>query len=332
MIVPPTPENISLAATLLCQGKLVAFPTETVYGLGADATNEKAVQKIFDAKNRPTINPLIVHVASIDAVDGVADLSADPVAAERLKKVLHLWPGPFSAVLPRKSSIVSLVSAGLPSVAVRIPNHPIALSLLKEVKRPIAAPSANPSSYVSPTTARHVEAGLGAAVDLILDGGACPIGIESTVVSLLGRHPLLLRPGFITFEELQSILPDIQLAGAAPVEQDAPLSPGLLREHYAPRTPIALRTALSESRYPARVGLIAFRAGDDFTGNFDYSVIRILSQSGQLTEVAANLFAAIRELDQMQLDLIVVDSCPAIGLGRAIMDRLVRATAKFSPG
>ncbi len=307
----------------------MAFPTETVYGLGADATSDSAVQKIFDVKNRPTINPLIVHIADFEAISDVADLSSDPRAAQRLAKLRHFWPGPLSVVLPRKVSISSLTSAGLPTVAVRVPNHPIALELLRAAGVPIAAPSANPSSYVSPTSASHVEKGLGGRIDMILDGGSSAVGIESTIVSLIGEHPTLLRPGFVTFEQLQQILPDLQERTEHSADQPV-LSPGLLREHYAPATRIALRSELSVTEYPKRVGLIAFDQSGASRDDFAYAAVSVLSQHGQLTEIAAKLFAAIRAQDEMRLDLIVVDSCPAVGLGRAIMDRLLRATAKFS--
>lgn len=329
MIVPATSQNIARAAQAIRSGKLVGFPTETVYGLGADATNDSAVQKIFDVKNRPTLNPLIVHVASITEVPTVADLETDPKIEAALHTLEKFWPGPLSVVLPKAARISSLACAGLPTVAVRIPDHPTALALIRESNCPIAAPSANRSSYVSPTTAQHVEDGLGTQIEMVLDGGACKIGIESTIVSLISARPTLLRPGAITLEELQAVLPDIEIrASAHSTEQ--PLSPGLLREHYSPITPIVLKTKLTPAQYPKRVGLIAFSNASDLQREYDYSAFTALSQEGNLPEIAAKLFAAIREQDALGLDLIVIDSCSEVGLGRAIMDRLLRATAKFS--
>lgn len=323
MILSATPENITLAAQALQRGELVAFPTETVYGLGADATNDSAVQKIFEVKNRPTLNPLIVHVASFSEIETVANIAG----IDALEKLKRFWPGPLSVVLPKAAQISSLACAGLDSVAVRIPDHPVALRLIQEAGTPLAAPSANRSSYVSPTTAQHVEDGLGSRIAMVLDGGSCKIGLESTIVSLIGERPLLLRPGAVTFEELKRVLPSIEVS-RSPLNPEQPLSPGLLREHYAPATPIALKEKTDPANYPKRVGLIAFKSSDS-RREYDYSAVTVLSREGDLSEIAAKLFAAIREQDALGLDLIVVDSCSEAGLGRAIMDRLLRATAKF---
>lgn len=328
MICPPTLENISAAAESIRRGHLIAFPTETVYGLGADATNSAAVQKIFDAKNRPTLNPLIVHVPAWEEIEQVADISAPRLRAN-LEAVKQFWPGPISVVVPKGKVISSRACAGLASVAVRIPNHPVALGFLRSCGTPVAAPSANISSYVSPTTAAHVEKELGHAVDMVLDGGPCSVGVESTIISLLEADPVLLRPGGVSLEMLQQVFPRITVATHTHAGGAQPLSPGLLREHYAPHTPIALRNSLSIAQYPARVGLIAFSKPDDLQAKFAYSAVSVLSTDQNLNEIAAKLFAAIREQDELGLDLIVVDSCSEIGLGRAIMDRLLRATAKF---
>ncbi|MBN8550463.1 MAG: threonylcarbamoyl-AMP synthase [Deltaproteobacteria bacterium] len=329
MIFPPTPENIARAADLIRQGKLVAFPTETVYGLGADATNDAAVQRIFEVKNRPTLNPLIVHVASLADIASVADLEGRSDLQDKLRSLQQFWPGPLSVVLPKGKSISSFACAGLPSVAVRIPDHAVALEFIRAAKRPIAAPSANRSSYVSPTTAQHVEAGLGAKIEMVLDGGACSVGLESTIVSLVSPNPVLLRPGAVTFEQLKAVLPELELSRSADTPEQ-PLSPGLLREHYAPSTKIVLKAKITPSEYPARVGLISFGQIEGSEQESRYSAVNVLSQSGDLSEIASKLFAAIREQDGLGLDLIVVDSCSEVGLGRAIMDRLLRATAKFT--
>lgn len=329
MIYQATAENITRAADYLRRGELVAFPTETVYGLGADARNDQAVAKIFEVKNRPTINPLIVHVDAFEKVGEYADLSSDVLRA-RLQKLATFWPGPLSVVLPRRSIVSSLACAGLDSVAIRIPDHPVALALLQECGFGVAAPSANRSTYVSPTSAAHVEEGLGQRIAMILDGGPCRVGVESTIVSLVSEHPELLRPGGVPLESLESVLPDIVVKPHhTPSAEQQPLSPGLLREHYAPQTPIALRGACGLDNPQMRVGLIAFSEDALHQDAFPYDTRSVLSESGDLTEIAAKLFAAIREQDKLGLDLIVVDSCPQIGLGRAIMDRLLRATAKF---
>ena len=324
-----TDSDIQHAATLLHEGRLVAFPTETVYGLGADARSDAAVKRIYEAKGRPSHNPLIVHVHSLEQVFEYCDLSRSwnpAVVKERITKLATLWPGPLSIIVPRANTVCSTVAAGGDSVALRIPNHPVALRLLNAFNGPVAAPSANPSMYVSPTTARHVRDGLGDRVDCILDGGPCAIGLESTVLSLLEETPKVLRPGAITLEALRATL-------GCPVEGPTPrkeptqselLSPGLLAKHYAPMTRVMLRTAIPKGFvFPPRVGAIVFSS---WAPSFPTSQAKVLSPSGDLEEVAARLFGALREFDTAGLDLIVVDVCEPVGLGEAIMDRLVRAS------
>ncbi len=330
---PPSTSNSSIeeAVRLLKAGELVAFPTETVYGLGADATNESAVRKIFEVKGRPSTNPLIVHVAGPSDIAKYCDIarSFDPrLVTARLEKLSALWPGPLSVVLPRSDSIAPSVSAGGDTVAIRIPNHPVALSLLSAFGGPLAAPSANPSEYVSPTTAEHVRSGLGSKVQCIVDGGPCAIGLESTVLSLLEPSPRILRPGAITRAKLQEVL-ETEVLGTtvSHAEQEVKLSPGLLAKHYAPRTPVRLHSSIaSNSELPARIGAILFRPHEL---SFTPTETRILSDQGDLEEVAARLFAALRELDDLSLDVIIVDSCDPVGLGEAIMDRLLRASSKM---
>jgi L-threonylcarbamoyladenylate synthase len=327
----PSDQELAKAADLLRAGRLVAFPTETVYGLGADATNETAVQAIFKAKGRPSNNPLIVHVASFDELLSYSDLSksGDP---ETLKDWLfalkNLWPGPLSVIVPKTSAICQGVSAGGASVALRIPKHPIALKLIAMCGRPIAAPSANPSSYISPTTAKHVQQGLGDKVDYILDGGPCSIGIESTVLSLLCDKPTILRPGAITKDDLESALgcsvedyPTRRETGTTPL-----LSPGLLAKHYSPKTKVRLiDPSTTENLEHLKLGAILFSANSKSA--FNAQVVKVLSDTGDLNQVAANLFSALRDLDGAGLDLILIDTCEPIGLGAAIMDRLLRAVA-----
>lgn len=324
--------DIAKAAALLRAGKLVAFPTETVYGLGADATNERAVAAIFEAKGRPTNNPLIVHVASFEKLLECADLThgknAERIHAH-LQKLAPLWPGPLSVIVPKAAHISTSVSAGGPTVALRIPRHPLALKLLEACNLPIAAPSANPSMYISPTTAKHVQDSLGDKVSLVLDGGECEVGIESTVLSLLEDTPTILRPGAITQEQLAHALgcPVALRSHQAREQERSPLlSPGMLAKHYAPRTKVLLLTAVKDpSNLPPSVGAIVF--SKDVRVPCQPNIVKTLSQTGDLHEVAAHLFAALRELDTAGLDLILVDTCEPIGLGAAIMDRLLRASA-----
>ncbi|MBX7144385.1 MAG: threonylcarbamoyl-AMP synthase [Oligoflexia bacterium] len=326
MIRPADQNSIQEAAKLIRESELVAFPTETVYGLGANAFDEVAVQKIFAAKGRPAHNPLIVHIADFESIAGVATIPPASKIEQRLQLLRGFWPGPLSVVLPRTEQVAPSVCAGLATVAVRIPNHPVALALIKAAGVPIAAPSANPSNYISPTTAAHVEEGLRGKVRIILDGGSSEIGLESTIIDLCSDPVTLLRPGGISLEQLRSIFPDIKVReqhSLGPV-----LSPGLLKEHYSPRTPTILRGQREPQSYPSKVGLICFKQSQSLETN--YKEVRVLSKSGRLEEVAAKLFACLRELDQAGLELIVVDTCKEIGLGRAIMDRLMRATAKFS--
>jgi L-threonylcarbamoyladenylate synthase len=329
-ISSPSEALFEVAVRELRAGKLVAFPTETVYGLGADATNEIAVRTIFEVKGRPSSNPLIVHLAEPADVTKYCDLhkSFDPkLVAERLGKVAALWPGPLSVVLPRGNNIAPSVCAGGASLAVRIPNHPVALRLLSLFAGPIAAPSANPSEYVSPTTVDHVRSGLGSKVHCILDGGPCSVGLESTVLSLLEPTPRILRPGAITAAELERILGTEILRVAPGAESsDGKLSPGLLAKHYAPRTPVRLLSSLTpDTLLPPRSGAILFQPREV---PLEVAEIRILSARGQLDEVAVHLFAALRELDDKSLDAILVDTCEPVGLGEAIMDRLLRASSK----
>jgi L-threonylcarbamoyladenylate synthase len=326
----PSSDQFKHAATLLREGQLVAFPTETVYGLGADATNETAVRAIFAAKGRPSNNPLIVHVATFEDLLLYTDTAkaANPNRLRsRLEDLRCLFPGPLSVVVPKSNMLCAAVSAGSPTVALRIPRHPVALRLITECGRPIAAPSANPSNYISPTTAQHVRDGLGASVACILDGGSCAIGIESTVLSLVIDEPTILRPGAVTADELERILgcPVRRALGGAESETAPLLSPGLLAKHYAPHTPVRLLTGLDPQLCRGlKVGAIVFSKDTALPAN--PQVVLTLSERGALEEVAAKLFAALRELDASGVELILVDSCEPIGLGAAIMDRLLRAT------
>jgi L-threonylcarbamoyladenylate synthase len=312
---------IAEAARILRAGGLVAFPTETVYGLGADATNGAAVARLYAAKGRPTFNPLIVHVADLGAAQrlGRFDATASALAAA-------LWPGPLTLVLPRTLDcpVADLATAGLETVAVRAPDHPVAHALIEAVGRPLVAPSANRSGHVSPTTAAHVAADLGGRVDLILDGGPTPLGIESTIVACLSESPLLLRPGGVARAAIERIL-GRPLAEPRRARADAPQAPGMLASHYAPAT----RLRLNADTVEPREALLAF--GPTLPPSADRAVALLnLSPSGDLVEAAANLFAHLRALDRAGARAIAAMPVPREGLGEAINDRLARAAAPRS--
>ena len=313
-------EAIRQGAEIIRGGGIVAFPTETVYGLGADAYNPLAVARIFEVKRRPYFDPLIVHIAYPAHLKKL--VKEIPSNAKKLTK--KLWPGPLTVVLLKEEHIPDIVTAGLPSIAVRMPDHPMALSLIKQSKCPIAAPSANPFGYLSPTTAEHVREQLGDQVDLILDGGPCTVGVESTIVSFLDGKTRLLRPGGVSLEEIESVIGKVEIS---PIKEDKPSAPGMLSRHYAPRTPIVLDWSEKslDSYKGRRIGLLAFRKPGT---SLNFNRIEVLSKKGDLREAAANLFTAIRRLDDLKLDLILAESVPEVELGRAIMDRLRRATSK----
>ncbi len=316
-ILEPTLGHLAEAARALQAGKLVGFPTETVYGLAGDATNDRAVAGIYAAKGRPTFNPLIVHVGSLAEAARHADVSP---AAEALAR--RFWPGALTLVLPRRTNcaLSLLVSAGLDSVALRVPAHPVAQALLMMSGLPLAGPSANPSGGVSPTRAEHVIAGLGDKVAMVLDGGPCRIGVESTVLSLLDDAPRLLRPGGVSRSEIEAVL-----AGSIEVEADPDdsakaglRSPGQLVSHYAPRLPV-------------RINAVDLRPGEALLAfgptRLSAPAMLNLSATGDVTEAAANLFAMLRDLDRPGSVGIAVMPVPETGLGLAINDRLRRAAA-----
>jgi len=316
-----TAQDLQTAAALLRAGRLVAFPTETVYGLGANAENPEAVVRIFEAKQRPTFDPLIVHVAELSQVERVvADF---PATARSLAR--EFWPGPLTLVLPKRDTIPDLVTAGLPGVGIRIPRHPVAITLLKSAACPVAAPSANPFGGISPTTAQHVSDGLGNKVDWIVDGGPCAVGLESTVLSLMNDRPILLRHGGCPVEEIEHVIGAVEIAVSDASKNDAAQpAPGMLSRHYAPAT----RLVVIGHHQPAaafaglRCGLLT-TGNQPFSGRF--SRIESLSDDGNLQTCAANFFAAMRTLDASDLDVIIAHEFPAYGLGVALNDRLRRA-------
>jgi len=325
LILPASPQAIERAAKLLKRGDVVAFPTETVYGLGADAFNAAAVRKIFAAKGRPADDPLIVHVARIADVELLA-ASIPPVA----KKLMDaFWPGPLTIVLPAKKSVPEAVTAGLQTIAVRMPAHPVAAALCGLVG-PIAAPSANTFSKPSPTTAAHVLHDLQGKIPLIIDGGNTAIGVESTIVSLAGA-PTLLRPGKITVEQLKKFLPALKIVTQVK-ESQKPLAPGMKYKHYAPRTPVVLvlkptpervQTLIAaEQKRKKHVGLLC-------SGIYHTTADRVMLLGPTADAAAKNLFAALRWLDTQKLDIIIAEGLPEKGFGLAVMNRLRRAAGKI---
>lgn len=311
-----TGSDIDRAAALLRAGSLVAFPTETVYGLGGDATDDRAVAAIFAAKGRPRFNPLIVHLATSDAA---RDLVAFDERATTLAR--RFWPGPLTLVLPRRDRcpVSLLASAGLDSLAVRVPAHPLAHALLTAAARPIAAPSANRSGRVSPTTADHVLAELEGRIAAVLDGGPCRVGIESTVVDLTTARATLLRPGGVPLEALREVIGTVEDGVSADAAPAAPRAPGMLLSHYAPDLPLRLDAVTAA---PGEVFLAFGPSAPPGAAQ-----TRWLSRSGDPVEAAANLFATLRDVDRQGFIGIAVAPIPDDGLGQAINDRLRRAAA-----
>lgn len=310
--VPATAENIAKAAKALQDGELVAFPTETVYGLGADARNGIAVARIYEAKGRPSFNPLIVHTASFEMADTIGQFST---LARRLAG--EFWPGPLTLVVPLRETagIASLATAGLDTIGIRVPDHPVARRLLSSAAIPVAAPSANLSGHVSPTTASHVQDDLDGKPAMILDGGPTAHGLESTVLDVTGDRAVELRPGAITRDAISSILGQNITNSTAKV--DAPMSPGMLASHYAPRTPLRLDTT---EILPGEA-LLAFGPAP----LHHHGPMVNLSARADLIEAASRLFAALRQLDRSGASRIAVMPIPDTGLGAAINDRLRRA-------
>ncbi len=330
MIFPATPENIEKAAQIIRDGGIVAFPTETVYGLGANALNPQAVEKIFEVKGRPSFNPLIVHIARPKQAEDLAAFTSD--TQRRMYELLQpLWPGPLSIVLPKKSVVPEIVTGGKQSVALRIPRHDVARALLEKADVGIAAPSANPSNYLSPTTAQHVESMLGKRVDMILDGGPCAVGVESTVVSLLNNTAQILRPGGVTVETVTRLLSALRDPfSLSAIAEEQHLSPGQMQVHYAPHTKIVWADDRRRITIdPSRAAYIAF---SDKRPSEPFHTFVCLGNGTDLEKAAGELFSTLHDLDTRGLDCIVVERCPPTGIGLAIMDRLEKACAKYERG
>ena len=322
----PTPRNLTLLANVLARGGLVAAPTETVYGLAADALNAKACRAIFRAKGRPASDPLIVHVDTLAQAGEIAELNEAARAVARA-----FWPGPLTLVLPKRSGVPAIVTSGLPSVAVRMPAHPLFRELIRRSGRPLAAPSANPFGYVSPTTAAHVRDGLGRRIGHILDGGAAAIGVESTILDLRDpRRPALLRPGAISREELERVLGrKVQAYRRQAPAHTAAVAPGMLERHYSPRTPLTLVRALTPRlvrEAGAGEALLFVQKPTVIAGK---NVFWLSDTRGGLEQAAHHLFGQLRALDEGGWTRIRAEFAPgADALALAINDRLARAAAK----
>jgi L-threonylcarbamoyladenylate synthase len=314
--------SVEEAVRLLQDGQVVAIPTETVYGLAGNAYNESALAKIFAAKERPTFDPLIVHIAEIEQLEDVAkDI---PEAAYRLAEAY--WPGPLTMILPKKDCIPDLATSGLPSVAVRFPSHPVARRIIKESGLPLAAPSANLFKHVSPTTALHVAEQLGERIAGIVDGGPCQVGVESSIVSLTGSTPTILRPGAITPEMVQKILGDVTIKTSSSQPGKPMTAPGQCDTHYRPQVPLYYGEVPQGYVLPKRTARIAF---GNSAGPIPETVN--LSKAGDMVEATAKLYALMHELDTPDYELILVDSIPNTGIGMALNDRLKRASIKQLP-
>jgi L-threonylcarbamoyladenylate synthase len=308
--------EIEKARALLLQNEVVAIPTETVYGLAGNALNEIAVSKIFEAKNRPHFDPLIVHVGKISDVE----LYVEEIPRLASDLIENYWPGALTVLLPKKSCIPDLTTSGLKEVGIRIPNHALTLELLNSLPFPLAAPSANPFGYISPTSAEHVNQQLGDKIPYILNGGNCSVGIESTVLRVQHNEIEVLRLGGISIESLHRFSPNIRINEHS---TSSPASPGMLTSHYAPRKPIYVGNIreLMHSFSSQKIGVLSFKE------DFQVSAQRILSRSGNFTEAASNFFAFLRELDALEIDVILAEYLPDENLGRAINDKLKRASA-----
>lgn len=319
-LLEATSQNIAIAAEVIKNGGLVSFPTETVYGLGADGLNPIASAKIFEAKNRPTFNPLILHIAQRETLDKIAHWKNPNVE----KLISKFWPGPLTLVLLKRNIVPEIVTAGNPTVAVRMPDHVVALELIRLSGVPIAAPSANRFGSLSPTNAQHVVKQLKNNVDIILNGGKSSIGVESTILEVTDENIFLLRHGGLILEEIESVAGKISIK---PNNVLKPNSPGQLQSHYSPSIPLKfLSPEILNDIKGKKAGAIFFKQKNI---DYDFKVEKILSANGDLREAAANLFSYLHELEKEDIDIILVEPVEETGLGRAIMDRLRKASNKY---
>lgn len=314
-------KDIHQALTALNNNQVIGMPTETVYGLAANAFNEKAVERVFSLKQRPLYNPLIVHIHSSGYLKKIArDI---PKAAEKLAE--RFWPGALTLILKKQNTIPDIVTSGKDTLAVRVPNHPLCLKLLKELDFPLAAPSANPFGSISPTSAEHVEEYFGDSIPLVLDGGPCIKGIESTIVGFDGEQAVIYRLGSISKEAIEKVLGPVKLSNQLS-ENQSPNAPGMLAKHYAPRTPTLLCSSILEAKAKYKDRKLGFLLFQQNIEGEDESRQEILSKSGNLEEAARNLYAAMHRLDKLGLSLILAEQLPSEGLGEAINDKLRRAS------
>lgn len=315
-------QDISQAKSFLKAGKLVAIPTETVYGLAGNALDPASVASIFETKNRPSFDPLIIHTSSLERVGEFVESFPEPL----YKLAKKFWPGPLTLLLPRKPIIPDLVTSGLDRVAVRVPNHPLTNSLLGTLDFPLAAPSANPFGYISPTSAKHVQDQLGEKIPYILDGGSCQVGLESTIVGMENDELFIYRLGGLEVDNIEKIVGPVQIKNHS---SSNPQAPGLLESHYAPRKPFLLgdldKLVSNHLKGKKKFAVMSF---SKFFEDVDVKNQRQLSKTGDLKEAAQNLFASMRYLDEQDIEVILAEEMPSIGLGNAINDRLKRAAAQ----
>ena len=313
--------DIIKAKQLLEQEEVVSIPTETVYGLAGNIYSEKAIRSIFRIKQRPLFNPLIVHIPSIEDLDRIVEYV--PEKAQRLAKTF--WPGPLTLVLKKKDTVPDLITAGKDTVAVRVPHHPLTLKLLDQLDFPLAAPSANPFNRISPTKASHVEAYFKGELKMVLDGGACKRGIESTIIGFENDQPIIYRLGSTPIEAIEAVVGHIKIENKT---VNSPKAPGMLARHYAPKTKTILTSNILEAieaNKSLRLGILLFN-NLDLSGSIDH--VSMLSETQNMKEAASNLYAALHDMDSKDLDLIIVEQLPNHGLGKSINDRLRRATTK----
>ncbi|GHU58894.1 threonylcarbamoyl-AMP synthase [Spirochaetia bacterium] len=341
LLKPIDDETIAAAAAILRSGGLVAFPTETVYGLGADGFNVSALAKVFAAKNRPRFDPLILHIADLASLSRVANLDALGITAQKQVALLttQRWPGPLTLILPKQPEVPDLATSGLPTAAIRFPDHPAAQKLIRRSTGVIAAPSANPFGYLSPTRAEHVRDQLGDRVDMILDGGPARVGVESTVLDMTLARPRILRPGGMPRERIEALIGAVDVIDSAAGNDTVPtVSPGQLKSHYAPRTPLKVysREALIALPREGEAAYLFFdgssrdawlQAGGRINGCICGPKVRVLSETGDLTEAAANLFETLHDMDTVGASCIRAERVRNEGLGPAINDRLFKAAA-----
>lgn len=319
-LLEASPENISLAVKVLQLEGIVAFPTETVYGLGANGLNKIAVSKIFEAKKRPSFNPLILHISSKNMLDSIASYSNNKIDL----LIDKFWPGPLTLIFKKKEIVPYIVTAGLETVAVRMPDNQIALDLITKLGKPIAAPSANSFSKLSPTSAEHVVKQIGNKADIILDGGKCNVGVESTIIEITENKQFLLRPGGVAQEDIEKVIGKLEKKESI---TESPNSPGQLQIHYAPNIPIQFYEEEKAALFTnMKIGGIFFC---EVKNKDVFSITKVLSANNDLREAAANLFSYLHELESMNLDMIFIEKVEMKGLGIAIMDRLTKAVNKY---